>query len=273
MPYIIQSVKPNTNLVRKRTSLQIMFDVVFALTMREIKTRFGHNRLGYFWAIIEPVAQASIMGIIFSLIGRNSVANIPVALFLFTAILPFKLFGKLLNQLAAAIDANKGLLSYRQVTAIDPVITRIIIELATFLLVYLFIFSVMAWLGFSAWPDDLLGLLTATALLIIFTTGLGLLLCTAISYWKDASKLTAIITLPLFFISGIFFCATMIPPQYWYLFDWNPIFHAIELSRDSFFSAYTSPIGQWSYLSFCALISFSSGLALFHLCRHRFISL
>ncbi|WP_299008290.1 ABC transporter permease [uncultured Shewanella sp.] len=271
MPYPLHSVKAENCHSKKRTSLTIMSDVIFALTMREIKTRFGHNRLGYFWAIMEPVGQVAILGLIFSLMGRNSVANIPVALFLFTAILPFKLFGKLLNQLSAAIDANKGLLSYRQVTAIDPVITRILIEVATFLLVYVFIFSVMAWLGFTAWPNNLLGLLTATALLVVFTVGLGLLLCTCMSFWKDTKKIVNIITRPLFFISGIFFCATMIPPQYWYLFDWNPIFHVIELSRDSFFSAYTSPVGQWSYLSFCALVSFSLGLAIFHLCRHRFI--
>ncbi|MCL1126836.1 ABC transporter permease [Shewanella surugensis] len=250
-----------------------MFDVIFALMMRELKTRFGNNRLGYFWAIAEPIAQVMIMGIVFSIIGRNSVSNIPIALFLFTGMLPFKLFGNLLTQLSAAVDANKGLLSYRQVTAIDPVITRIIIELVTFLLVYVLIFSVMAWLGFNAWPDNVLGLLSASTLLIIFTVGLGLILCTAISYWKDASKFTAMITRPLFFISGIFFCAVMIPPQYWHLLDWNPIFHAIELSRDSFFKAYESPVGSWFYLSFCALVSFSSGLALFHLSRQRFINL
>ncbi len=245
--------------------------MIFALLMREIKTRFGSNRLGYFWAIAEPVAQAAIFGLIFTLMGRNSVADIPVALFLFTGILPFKLFGKLLTQLSAAIEANKGLLSYRQVTAMDPIITRIIIELVTFLIVYSLIFSVMAWLGFDAWPNNLLGVLSASLLLIIFTIGLGLLLCTAVTYWSDSKKLTQLITRPLFFVSGIFFCAVMIPPQYWFLFDWNPIFHAIELSRECFFHAYNSPVGSWTYLSLSALLSFSSGLATFHLSRQRFI--
>ncbi len=239
--------------------------------MREIKTRFGSNRLGYFWAIAEPVGQVAILGLIFSLIGRNSVADIPVALFLFTGILPFKLFGKLLTQLSAAIEANKGLLSYRQVTAMDPIITRIIIELMTFLVVYCLIFCVMAWLGFDARPNNLLGVLSASLLLIIFTIGLGLLLCTAVSYWPDSKKLIQLITRPLFFVSGIFFCAVMIPAQYWYLFDWNPIFHAIELSRACFFYAYDSPVGSWAYLSLSALLSFSSGLATFHLFRQRFI--
>jgi len=77
---------------------------------------------------------------------------------------------------------------------------------------------------------------------------------------------------PMFFISGIFFAGTMIPQQYWYVFSWNPIFHAIELSRDAFFSSYITPIGSWSYLSVCALVSFTSGLMLFYNKRTRFVS-
>ena len=77
-----------------RTPLQIMFDTIFALMMRELKTRFGAKKLGYFWAIIEPAAQASIMAIMFSLIGRSSLSGVPVALFLISGIMPFKFFSK-----------------------------------------------------------------------------------------------------------------------------------------------------------------------------------
>ncbi|BAJ00584.1 ABC transporter permease [Shewanella violacea] len=257
--------------MRKRSSIQIMVDTVHALMMREIKTRFGSNRLGYFWALAEPIGQVAILGLIFSLMGRSSVANIPIALFLFTGKLPFSLFTKLLTQITAAVESNKGLLSYRQVSAIDPVITRVLIEVATYLVVYLIIFAFMAWLGFEVLPDDLLGVLAASGLLIIFSVGIGLIFCTAASYWKDTSKLVGMITMPMFFVSGIFFCATSIPPQYLYLFDWNPVFHAIELGRDASFSAYTTPIGSWLYLSLLALVSFSLGLAMFHLSRMRFL--
>jgi len=257
---------------QNRTSWQIMCDSVHALLMREIITRFGTNRLGYFWAIAEPVAQAAVLGAIFTLLGRNSVSGIPVALFMFTGILPFKLFAKLLPQLSAAVNANKTLLSYRQVTAIDPIIARIIIEVATFIIAYVLIFSVMAWLDFEVIPDDILALLTASFLLIVIAIGLGLLLCVAMSYWQDTSKIVAMVMRPLFFISGIFFAATMIPQQYWYIFSWNPIFHAIELSRDAFFASYSTPIGSWTYLSSCALVTFSSGIALFYSKRTRFVS-
>ncbi len=255
-----------------RTSQQVMRDTIHALLMRELKTRFGAKKLGYFWAFMEPAAQASTMAILFSLIGRNSVAGVPIALFLISGILPFKFFSKLLPQLAQAVSANKSLFAYRQVTAIDPIITRLIIEAVTFVVVYIVILMVMAWLGFEVWPHDLLALLGISALLLILGTGIGLIMCSAVAHWEDASKILAMVMMPMFMISGIFFCATMIPSQYWYLLDWNPIFHVIELSRDAMFASYTTPVGNWQYVGMSALVSVSVGLMLYQVNRNRFIT-
>lgn len=249
-----------------------MFDTIHALLMRELKTRFGAKKLGYFWAVAEPAAQAAIMATLFSLIGRSSISGVDVALFMITGILPFKLFGKILPQLAQAVHANKSLFAYRQVTPIDPIITRLLIETVTFIVVYVLILVVMAWLGFAAWPQDLLALLAVSGLLVILAAGIGLMLCSAVAYWDDAGKLVAMVMTPMLFISGVFFCATMIPQQYWYLFSWNPIFHAIELSRDAFFASYTTPVGSWEYMGLCALVAISIGLMLFQLNRNRFIT-
>jgi len=257
---------------KDRSSLQIMRDTVHALMMREIKTRFGANRLGYFWAIAEPIAAVSIMALMFSLIGRTSVANIPFALFLITGKLPFNLFSKLMIQLSSAVSANKALLAYRQVSAIDPVITRIIIEFATYLIVYCIIFAFLAWLGFDVLPDDFLKVFTASLLVALLSIGLGLMLCSATCYWKDINKLVGMITMPMMILSGVMFSATMIPSAYWYLFDWNPIFHAIELSRDAFFASYVTPVGSWLYLGTTTLSIFSLGFIAFYANRMRFIT-
>jgi capsular polysaccharide transport system permease protein len=255
-----------------RTSLQIMLDTIFALMMRELKTRFGAKKLGYFWAIIEPAAQASIMAIIFSLIGRNSLSGVPVALFMISGIMPFKLFSKLLAQLSSSVQANKALFTYRQVSILDPLITRLIIEVVTYIVVFCIILSVMAWMGFDVEMQDFLAFLMVNLLLISLALGLGISLCVASVYWEDTTKIVGMIMMPMFLISGIFFTATMIPQKYLYLFDWNPIFHIIELTRQAMFVSYTSPVGDWQYVAFCSLVANAAGLMLYQVSRQRFIT-
>jgi capsular polysaccharide transport system permease protein len=255
-----------------RTSLQIMLDTIFALMMRELKTRFGAKKLGYFWAIVEPAAQASIMALLFSLIGRSSLTGVPVALFIISGIMPFKLFSKLLTQLAGSVQANRALFTYRQVSIIDPLITRLIIEVTTYIVVFCIILSVMAWIGFDVEMQDFLAFLMINLLLISLGLGMGILLCVASAYWEDTVKVVSMVMRPMFFMSGIFFTATMIPQKYHYLLDWNPIFHVIELIRQAMFVSYTSPIGDWQYVAFCALVSNAVGLMLYQVSRQRFIT-
>jgi capsular polysaccharide transport system permease protein len=255
-----------------RTSLQIMLDTIFALMMRELKTRFGAKKLGYFWAIAEPAAQAAIMAILFTLIGRSSLSGVPVALFLVSGIVPFKFFSKLMTQLAGAVQANKALFTYRQVSIIDPLITRLIIEVVTYIIVFCIILAVMAWFGFNVEMQDFLAFLMINTLLISLGLGLGVLLCVASAYWDDTGKLVGMVMRPMFFMSGIFFTATMVPQKYLHLFDWNPIFHIIELTRQAMFVGYTSPIGDWQYVAFCALVANAAGLMLYQVSRQRFIT-
>ena len=131
----------------------------------------------------------------------------------------------------------------------------------------------MAWLGFDVWPQDLLALIAASLLLIILGFGIALCMSSVLLYWQDATKMLAMIMTPMFFISGIFFCATMIPAKYWFLFTWNPVFHAIELSRDAFFVSYTTPVGSWGYLAFVSLSFVTLGLMLYRVNRIRFVTL
>ena len=256
----------------KRSSLQITIDTVHALLMRELKTRFGSSKLGYFWAVAEPAGQAAILAILFTLIGRGSLAGVPVALFMISGLMPFKAFSKSLTRLSAGVQSNKALLSYRQVSPIDPLITRFVIELATFFIVYIVIMAAMFWLGFNVWPQDIMALIFASLLLMLLAVGLALCLSVAILYWGDTNKILTMAMRPMFFVSGVFFCATMIPQKYWYLFSWNPVFHAIELSRDAFFSSYETPIGSWFYLGGVTLVFNVLGLMLYRVNRIRFLT-
>jgi tetratricopeptide (TPR) repeat protein len=53
---------------RTRTQLR----VVHALIIRETRTRFGDSRLGYGWALLEPILHIALLSAVFSLLMRGS---------------------------------------------------------------------------------------------------------------------------------------------------------------------------------------------------------
>jgi len=260
-----------SNFVARRTPAQVMRDTVSALLARELKARFGSKKLGYFWVLAEPVLQASIIAILFTVLGRSALSGVPVAIFVLLGLLPFRGFIKISTQLSTAIQANKALFSYRQVSPIDPFITRLIIEASTYTAVYILLILISLWLELQIEPEKPLELISINILMLIMASGYGLILSCFVLFYKDSHRIVNIINRPLFFISGVFFAITMIPSQYWSYLTWNPLLHFTELSRDAMFSSYQTPIGSWSYLLSITIIFWALGLASYWLNRNRFL--
>lgn len=253
-----------------RSSVQIMFDVVHALFMRELKTRFGSSKLGYFWALTEPLAQVIVLCVMYSLTGRTSVMGVDVALFLIMGILPFGIFSKFVSGVSQAVTANKALFIYRQVTPIDPFITRSLIEITLYVVSFIVLMLIMAWLGHDVLPHDPLFFLVINLLLFVFSFGVALCLCAAIQHWDETSKVASMIMRPMYFISGVFISASSIPKQYWPFFEWNPMLHFIELLRASYFKSYTTELGSLLYVAITAMFFLVIGLMLYRANKRAF---
>jgi len=261
-----------SNFVARRTPVQVMRDTVSALLARELKSRFGSKKLGYFWALAEPGLQASVIAVIFTILGRNSLSGVPVALFILLGVLPFRGFTKISTQLSTAIKSNKALFSYRQVSPIDPFITRLIIEAATYLIIYTLLMIILFWSGFQVIPEKPMELILINLLMLAMASGYGLVLANMVIFYEDTPRIISLIHQPLFFVSGIFFVITMIPSHYWEYLTWNPLLHFTELSRDAMFFNYQTPVGDWFYISIITIGVWGTGLALYWVNRHRFLA-
>ena len=105
-----------------RTPLQVLRDVTFGLLIRELKTRFGSYRLGYAWALLEPLLMISAFSLIFGMRSQSGFGGVPAQVFITAGYLPFMFFNKVVSQLKSAVSANMGLFCYRQVTPFAPLL-------------------------------------------------------------------------------------------------------------------------------------------------------
>jgi capsular polysaccharide transport system permease protein len=243
--------------------------VVFALFTRELKARFGHFRLGFFWALAEPISLVLVMSAVRLAFGNQDISGVSYPLFFAAGIVPYLFFQTAVTQSLSTIESNLPLLNYRQVKPADAVMARCLLEFLIYTASGLLLIGGMAYGGFHFRWNSALDLFATLACLTAFTLGLSLITAVVGALYRESQKIIPIAMRPFFFISGIFFAADSLPPK---LREWlllNPLLHVSELVRSAIFLDYESHHGSLSYLATSALIMFFLGLSVYRLNRIR----
>ncbi len=247
----------------QRSSLQIQMAVIHALMVREMKTRFGDYRLGYAWAVLEPLLQVLFFSLMYAFGNRTLVGGLAIPVFLATGIAPFLYFQKVVSQCQGAVSANQNLFLFRQVRVFDAFLVRFLLEMVTNFVVLILLIGGAAWLGFDVQLVNSLTFLQAYLLLSLLSFGLGLICGVVNALYPEAGKIIPILLRPLMFISGTFFSLNDMPGNIQDILVWNPLIHAFELMRSAFSNGYNTSLVSFSYLGLCALVVMSLGMLVY----------
>lgn len=222
--------------------------VIHALIMRETISRYGDHKLGFCWAVIEPLFFVVLIGGTMAFLRNDSPSGMPLVPFMITGFVPFIMFRNTMNQLRGAVSGNKSLLGFPQVTLFDVIIARVLLEGGVMLFVFAFILSMAHLVGYEIRIEDPLGVLAVCLSMVLLGCGLGFVLGTISPIVPSTGQISGILFgRPLFVTSGLFFTADSIPEPFrtWLLY--NPLLHLMELMRSSFFYEFESNYGSWTY--------------------------
>mgnify|MGYP003368142079 CR=1 FL=1 len=245
--------------------------VVWALILRETQTRFGDTRLGYVWALIEPIAHVAILSGLYKLLQRSAPVG-TLETFFITGIMPFFLFNHTASRLSRALSANFMLLRLPPVTALDVMAARAILQGVTWVVVFLILLIGLTLMGKGLWPAH--PEVCALAALVTFFLGCGVGMINAVlnGLFKSWDRVYTALTRPLYLLSGIFYVVDYLPEQARRALSWNPLVHAIEWFRTGFFRNFTSLTLDPQYLITWAVGSMFLGLCLERVFRSRIIT-
>lgn len=249
--------------ILKRSSWQIWKDVIFALFVREIRTGFN-DKFGIAWSVVNPVAFIFILSFIRGRMDGGETHTIPTFAFMALGLVLIQFFLETLGSISKAVRKNKPLYAFRQVQPISSVIAASMFTILVKIFVVLAITLIMYLLGMELRIDNPLLLITVFFLLSIIAMSVGLIFAMVNSFIPEMGKLQGMATRPLFFISGVFFSLQDMPKEMWKYFDWNPILHAIELSRYSAYSSYGQVGVSLTFLSMIAISTLSLALAIYY---------
>lgn len=246
--------------------------VIYALMLRETKTRYGEHKLGFLWAIIEPLIMVAVFVGIFSSIRSDSPGGMPLVPFMLSGIVPFTLFRDTMGQMQGAIALNRMLFAFPQVTTFDVIIARGLLEILLLGGVFIFLLIGIDIAGWEIRVERPLGVLAACLLLGMMGMGIGFVFASIVPIMPSMRQISsAVLGRPLFLGSGIFFIAETVPAPVRDYLLLNPLMHILELLRSAFFYEFESAYGDWGYATTWSMCTLAFGLITHQAVKRRAI--
>ncbi|MBN1262819.1 MAG: ABC transporter permease [Candidatus Pacebacteria bacterium] len=205
------------------------YQLLIALTQKEIKARYKNALLGFLWIFINPIIQMLVIGFVFSLIFHFGIKR--YYLFLFTGLLPWNFFSLSLNKATQRIVWDRHLIQKasfpRSVIPLSVVLSHFVHFLISWGLLLIFLLFTRQWQFF--YPQTILFQLWAILLLFFFTGSLSLITSCLNVFYRDVSFFTQAGILIWFYATPIVYPLSAIPVRFRPLFYLNPLSGVISL--------------------------------------------
>lgn len=244
-------------------------NVVGALILRELHTRFGRANIGFLWIFGEPLLLAVAVGALHSAQRLPLAGNARSVPFALAGYGLFIMFRSMVSRAETLLEANRPLLNHRHVTLFDMLLARALLELGSTVTVLALLLPA-AWLaGYADLPDNPVLVLVATVLLGWFSFALSMVVM-ALSH---ESVLAGRLVHPLLYLSmplsGAFFSMEWFAPPLQELLGWFPTVPVFELMRAGLFAGYPADHAGLTYpIAVTALLTLL-GLAALRAVRPR----
>lgn len=236
-------------------SIRKRLDIIGAIILRDMRTRFGRSHLGYILAVLWPLTHLVGITIIFTVLRRSApIFGTDNAVFLATGALPYILVMYPSRMTSFAIDMNKPLFIFPIVSPLDLITARVVVEFLTAFSVIIIFSAGCLMFGVNIIPRDVTIASMAIFSTVYLSVCFGLLstiLVALTDFWKTAS---AIVMVFAYISSGIFAPMETLSPNIQAILSYNPLTHCVEWLRSAYFIGYGDSFVSRPYVFWTATV-------------------
>lgn len=200
-------------LARSRAAAQgrIRWELLSLLVRKDLKVKYQGSAIGFAWSLANPLIQMAIYYVIFTKIFDNHVPD--YAVYLMAGLLPFTCFSSGVSGASGSVAGAAGLVKKvtfpRLVLPLSSVgfaVVQFVLQLA--LLLFIVLITTPAKFGLQT-----LLIVPAFALLVTFTTSLGILVSALNVRWRDTSHFVEIAMQVWFWANPILYAAGLVKEE------------------------------------------------------------
>lgn len=234
----------------------VQYRVIGALMMRELHTRFGRDNLGYLWIIGEPILFCAGVTIAWTAIRPAHEHGLPMTALVLTGYVPLTMWRHAMAVATKAFQSNGSLLFHRQVTPLDIIVSRSILEIVGSISAGLLVALGAYIFGYMRLPQDPLLMYIGITLHALFSMATAFLFAALSEISEWAEKMTNIFSYLSLPFTGAFVMTSWLPHKMQNIVYWSPSAQSIEMIRGGEFGAISHPMYNIMYTFYldCFLI-------------------
>jgi lipopolysaccharide transport system permease protein len=210
-------------------------ELLYFLTLRDIKLRYKQTLLGAAWAILQPLCAMLLFTLVFGRLARLPSDNIPYPLFAYAGLVPWTFFANAITNAGNSLVGSTTLVTKvyfpRVIIPAAPVLAGLVdLAIALLLLVPLLFYYQIT----ITWNLLFLPVFICMAALLAF--GVGMLLAALNVKYRDVRYALPFLVQLWLFASPVIYPLSLMPAKWKWIFTLNPMTGIIDGVRSSLFA-------------------------------------
>lgn len=256
-----------------RRGFQTQVNVLGALIMRELQSRYGRHNIGYLWVVGEPMMLATVISVLHALGGVGlHIRGVQVFAFTLLGYNIFIIFRNVFNRAEHMLDNYSFLLYHSMIRPFDIVVGNSIAEMLGAIASFFFLLGVGIIFGAADFPARPLYLFLAIFLMCWMTLGLSMIIAAYTHQSHFLSRLVHPFSYFMIPLSGAFFTMSILPHWAQQYMAWNPLMTIFEIARYGQFEVMSDKYLYIGYvLAFSAVVNYWGLIALRRVRKHLYV--
>ena len=243
------------------------------LVSTDFKLKYRRSVLGVVWSVLNPLLMMIVMSVVFSYMFRYNIENYP--LYLIIGNITFAFMSDSTNQGMTSIINASSLLKKIKVDRFLFPVQKVLFALVNFAFSFVAVLAVMLWFHvMPTWHFILLPV--CLLLLVVFCSGLGLLLSAAAVFFRDVMHLWGVVITAWNYLTPVFWDVQMLVDNHapWFVLAvvrLNPMYNYIQFMRDIVLWQTVPSFETVALCAVWAIAMIALGIFVFKKTEHKFI--
>lgn len=210
-------------------------ELIFSLISKEFKIRYKKSLLGFLWTFLYPLMMILVFLLVFTKLFKYDLPYYPS--YLLIGLIVWNYFSETSIKIIPLFVEQANIYTKMPVNKIIFIFSSVLFGTIDFLLKFLILLILLIFLKFYLdWPSLLtinwtfIFIIPAIIIEFILVAGVSFILSILYVYLRDLVHIWGVIVQLGFFLTPIFYPASLIPYQF--VLVLNPLYHIMTVFRD-----------------------------------------